>query len=52
MYQEPMWTKIFQSVYEGRIDTWDYQWTFASWLQNGLTILPNINLVQNIDKFT
>jgi hypothetical protein len=42
------WTKIFQSVYENQIDTWDYQWTFACWLQNGLSILPETNLVSNI----
>jgi hypothetical protein len=42
------WTKIFQTAYDGKIDTWDYQWTFACWIQNGLTILPNVNLVSNI----
>ncbi|MCI5150489.1 MAG: glycosyltransferase family 2 protein [Candidatus Electrothrix sp. MAN1_4] len=42
------WTNIFQSVYENKVDTWDYYWTFSCWLQNGLTILPNVNLVQNI----
>ncbi|CCI37410.1 hypothetical protein [Microcystis aeruginosa] len=42
------WTKIFQSAYDGKIDTWDYPWTFACWIQNGLTILPNANLVSNI----
>jgi hypothetical protein len=42
------WTKIFQSAYDGKIDTWGYRWTFACWIQNGLTILPNVNLVSNI----
>ena len=42
------WTDIFQSVYEDRIDTWDYRWMFACWLQNGLSILPSANLVTNI----
>ncbi|BAY11967.1 glycosyltransferase family A protein [Calothrix sp. NIES-2098] len=42
------WTNIFQTCYEGQIDTWDYPWTLTSWLQNGLTILPNVNLVSNI----
>jgi hypothetical protein len=27
---------------------WGYRWTFACWIQNGLTILPNVNLVSNI----
>lgn len=42
------WTNFFQDTYDEQIDTWDYQWTFACWVQNGLTILPNINLVSNI----
>lgn len=42
------WRKLFESVYRGEIDTWDYQWTFSCWIHNTLTILPNINLVSNI----
>jgi hypothetical protein len=42
------WTEIMEGVYRGQIDTWDYQWMFACWSQNGLTIQPNVNLVTNI----
>lgn len=42
------WSKIFQATYEEDINSWAYRWTFACWLQNGLTILPNVNLVSNI----
>jgi hypothetical protein len=42
------WSDVLQAVYEGRIDTWDYQWTFACWTQGGLTVLPSVNLVSNI----
>jgi hypothetical protein len=42
------WKTIFQQTYEGKIQTWDYQWTLACWLQSGLTILPNRNLISNI----
>lgn len=42
------WTKIFDDVYEGKIDTWDYEWVFTCWIQNSLCILPNVNLVSNI----
>jgi hypothetical protein len=43
------WQNNFQGVYDRTIDTvWDYQWTFACWVQNGLTILPNVNLTTNI----
>lgn len=42
------WSKDFQGLYNGQIDTWDYQWMFACWTQNGLNIHPNSNLVSNI----
>jgi hypothetical protein len=42
------WSDILQSVHDNRIDTWDYQWTFACWTQGGLTALPSVNLVSNI----
>jgi len=46
------WTRFFQSAYEGKISTWDIQWLFACWAQNGLSILPNTNLVSNIGQGT
>ncbi|MDO9184215.1 MAG: hypothetical protein Q7U04_17505 [Bacteriovorax sp.] len=42
------WVNIFDACYAGKIDTWDYQWTFACWSRNGLTILPALNLIRNI----
>ncbi|AVQ70665.1 MULTISPECIES: glycosyltransferase family 2 protein [Microcystis] len=42
------WTKIFQTTYDNKNDSWAYRWTFSCWIQNGLTILPNVNLVSNI----
>jgi len=42
------WTELFEAVSCDRLDTWDYQWTFACWIQHGLTILPTVNLVSNI----
>lgn len=42
------WTKIFNSVYNNEIDTWDYQWVFTIWYNEGLSILPTKNLVTNI----
>lgn len=45
---EAFWRHCFDSVAEGRIDTWDYQWVFQSWKNNGLTATPNANLVTNI----
>jgi hypothetical protein len=42
------WTNNFEAVYEERINSWASRWVLSCWLQNGLTILPNINLVSNI----
>ncbi len=42
------WQEAFEAVYNGSIDTWDHQWTYACWQQNGLTALPRINLISNI----
>ncbi|MBP2626011.1 MAG: hemolytic protein HlpA-like protein [Firmicutes bacterium] len=42
------WTQMLDKTYSGEIDTWDYQWTFSCWLQNGLIIIPSVNLVSNV----
>ena len=42
------WSKMFREVYENKVDSWAYCWTFSCWLQSGLTVLPNVNLVSNI----
>jgi hypothetical protein len=44
------WKNILQSTYEGheRFETWDYQWVFANWLQNSLSIIPHVNLITNL----
>jgi len=42
------WQRNFDAVFSKKIDTWDYQWTFACWAHSALTILPAKNLVENI----
>jgi hypothetical protein len=42
------WTENFKKVKNGILDTWDYQWTFSIWSNNGISLLPSKNLVQNI----
>jgi hypothetical protein len=42
------WATIFDRTYQGKIDTWDYQWAFACWYNTGLSSTPNQNLVSNI----
>ena len=29
------------------MDTWDYQWNFARFVQSGLSIMPAVNLISN-----
>ncbi|NNK68762.1 MAG: glycosyltransferase family 2 protein [Rhodobacteraceae bacterium] len=45
---EGYWVARFRSVMEGDIDTWDYGWTLACWLADGLTCTPRANLMKNI----
>ena len=43
------WTYRFNCLLEkGEPDTWDYIWQYSCWINNALTALPNVNLVQNI----
>jgi len=39
--------KIFEKIYNNKIDTWDYQW-FLIRLLNSKAIIPNVNLVSNV----
>lgn len=41
-------TKIWDSTYNGECDSWAYQWLFAVLTQNGMSILPKVNLISNI----
>jgi hypothetical protein len=42
------WLKLFQTVYDNALDTWDFQWVYTVWEQKGISIIPNVNLVSNI----
>ncbi len=42
------WQTIFERVHRDEINTWDYQWIFANWLEGWLSITPTVNLVSNI----
>lgn len=42
------WRETFDAVYDGRVDTWDHQWTYTCWRLNGLVALPEVNLISNI----
>ncbi len=42
------WHRNFESLYNNEINTWDWIYLLNCWMQSGLTILPNVNLVSNI----
>ncbi|MDJ1502648.1 nucleotide-diphospho-sugar transferase [Xanthocytophaga agilis] len=45
------WLRILQTVKNKNnheVDTWDYQWAYIIWKNNGICITPNQNLVSNI----
>lgn len=42
------WLNQFKNTFMGKIDTWDYQWTYTIWKNAGISVLPNVNLISNI----
>ncbi len=42
------WAASFQLVHEGKLDTWDCSWTFATLTHGLLQVVPNMNLISNI----
>lgn len=39
---------LYDKVFSGEIDTWDYQWGFAKMINAGLSITPVKNMISNI----
>jgi hypothetical protein len=52
IYQDPIvvdcWVNIFKGLKENKINSWAYQLDFTNFFNNGLTIIPNSNLISNI----
>ncbi len=42
------WSKGFDSIISGKLDTWDYQWVFTCLDRKMLCVMPKINLISNI----
>jgi hypothetical protein len=43
------WTGIFDSMYDGTgPNTWDYQWMYTNLIQSTLSIVPCVNMIENI----
>lgn len=41
-------TDLYDRLWRGEIDTWDYQWGFTKMINSGLSIAPWVNLISNI----
>lgn len=42
------WIQSLNDVREGRVDTWDFQWHFTVFSNNGLACVPRLNLITNL----
>lgn len=42
------WMRNFETAYNNKINTWDYQWTYCVFKEKGISVLPNTNLISNI----
>ena len=42
------WSKVFDLIAAGKIDTWDYQLVLSQWRQDALAVVPNVNLTDNV----
>ncbi len=47
-FERSFWQNSFETVGQGKIDTWDTQWIYHIYNQSGIGITPAVNLVSNI----
>jgi hypothetical protein len=47
-FLQKKWLELFQTIYDRKVDTWDYQWEYAILNVGGLGINPKVNLISNI----
>lgn len=46
--ERQVWLDKFILMKKRSIDTWDFQLSFNIWKNNGMNIMPNVNLISNI----
>jgi len=47
-YVQNYYQNLLSSFHTGKCDTWDYQWTYCIWKNQGVCIIPQVNLISNI----
>jgi hypothetical protein len=45
---QEFWLNHFDDIYARKNDTWDFQWSYANFINNGLAVTPYVNLISNI----
>lgn len=46
--EKKTWYRTFKSYSKGKINTWDYPWTYTIWKYKGLSVYPKNNMIKNI----
>jgi len=46
--QYKFWSRFFRGLSSGKYSYWDAKWVYSIWTNDGVSITPNINLVNNI----
>ncbi len=47
-FHQKDWLKYLEMVKNGKINSWNYAWTYSVFKNQGLCIIPSVNLVSNI----
>ena len=42
------WIRCFYGAWSGKVDSWGYRWIFSVLENNGLSVSPAVNLIENI----
>ncbi len=42
------WRHAFDRIAAGNLSSWDLNWLWTCWTQNGLSVMPSTNLISNI----
>jgi hypothetical protein len=46
--EREVWVRNVLNAASGAVNTWDYQWMYAIWKNNGFSVVPWRNLISNI----
>ena len=49
--EKKFYINMYKNMKLGKINTWDFQWFFAHLFNDGLAIIPNVNLITNIGLY-